>query len=121
MEEIAIVTRAGPARLLGMTNKGHIGAGADADITIYDNHEDKEQMFNVARYVIKDGNLFIRDHEFCDDHQGRVLHVKPTYDPDIENAIRPFFDDFYTIRFDNYAVADDYLHQHEIIPTGTTG
>jgi len=36
LNEIAIITRAGPARLLGLKNKGHLGAGADADITIYD-------------------------------------------------------------------------------------
>ena len=36
LEEIAIITRAGPARLLGLRDKGHLGVGADADITIYD-------------------------------------------------------------------------------------
>src|SRR5207253_5457303 len=35
--EIAIVTRAGPARLLGLKGKGHLGPGADADVTIYTN------------------------------------------------------------------------------------
>ncbi|MEM6799443.1 MAG: formylmethanofuran dehydrogenase subunit A [Planctomycetota bacterium] len=34
LSEVAIITRAGPARLLGLTNKGHLGVGADADITI---------------------------------------------------------------------------------------
>jgi formylmethanofuran dehydrogenase subunit A len=33
--EIAIITRAGPARMLGLKHKGHLGVGADADITIY--------------------------------------------------------------------------------------
>src|SRR6185295_6466264 len=46
LEEIAIITRAGPARLLGMPDKGHLGVGADADITIYDDdEEDREAMF----------------------------------------------------------------------------
>ena len=35
LNEIAIVTRAGPARLLGLANKGHLGVGADADVTVY--------------------------------------------------------------------------------------
>ena len=35
LSEIAIVTRAGPARLLGLRHKGHLGVGADADITVY--------------------------------------------------------------------------------------
>src|SRR6266404_3979534 len=33
--EIAIITSAGPARALGLHQKGHLGVGADADIAIY--------------------------------------------------------------------------------------
>ncbi len=115
--EIAIITRAGPARLLGLTEKGHLGVGADADITIYDEDDDKEKMFSTPRYVIKDGELIIEDHEFRADHEGRVLHVAPDYDQSIEQVIQPFFEDFYTIRFANYQVDDRYLHQHQTIPT----
>ena len=115
--EIAIVTRAGPARLLGLKNKGHLGVGADADITIYQEQDDKEQMFAAPRYVLKDGQLIIEDHEFRADCEGRVLHVAPDYDPAIVDVIRPFFEDYYSIRFDNYAVADSYLGRHEQVPT----
>ena len=67
LSEIAIVTRAGPARLLGLKDKGHLGVGADADVTIYDEQDNREEMFKTARYVLKDGQLFIKDHEFCAD------------------------------------------------------
>jgi formylmethanofuran dehydrogenase subunit A len=117
LNEIAIITRAGPARLLGLKNKGHLGIGADADITIYDELDDKEQMFNAPRYVIKDGRLIIEDHEMRADCSGRLLHAAPEYDADIEQIIRPFFEDYYSIRFDNYAVADTYLHRHEVVST----
>ena len=43
LSEIAIVTRAGPARILGLKNKGHLGPGADADVTIYTPGDDKRQ------------------------------------------------------------------------------
>ncbi len=118
--EIAIVSRAGPARLLGLKNKGHLGVGADADITIYDELEDREAMFNIARYVIKSGEMFIKDHEFCNDYYGRLMHVQPQYDNDIEDVIRPFFEDYYTIQFDNYAVDDSYVHGAEVIATTNT-
>jgi len=115
--EIAIITRAGPARLLGLTQKGHLGAGADADVTIYDEDPDKEKMFSTPRYVIKDGELVIEDHEFRADHSGRLFHVAPDYDSGIEKVIQPFFEDYYTIEFRNYPVADRYLHAHQTIPT----
>ena len=117
LQEIAIITRAGPARALGLQHKGHLGIGADADLTLYEEHEDKEKMFSTPRYVIKDGQLIIEDYEFRADHEGRILHVAPDYDPAIEKAIRPFFEEFYSIRFNNYAVSDHYLHHQQVIPT----
>jgi formylmethanofuran dehydrogenase subunit A len=74
-------------------------------------------MFSTPRYVIKDGELIIEDHEFRADHEGRILHVAPDYDPDIERVIEPFFEEFYTIRFGNYAVADRYIRHGQIVPT----
>lgn len=117
LQEIAIITRAGPARALGLQHKGHLGIGADADLTLYEEHEDKEKMFSTPRYVIKDGQLIIEDYEFRADHEGRLLHVAPDYDPAIEKAIQPFFEEFYSIRFNNYAVSDHYLHHQQVIPT----
>jgi formylmethanofuran dehydrogenase subunit A len=117
LREIAIITRAGPARLLGLSHKGHLGVGADADVTIYMEQEDKEAMFSTPRYVLKDGRIIIEDGEFRTDHAGRILHVAPAYDPQIERVLRPFFEDYYSIQFDNYAVGEEYLHQHEVVPT----
>ena len=110
LNEIAIITRAGPARALGLQNKGHLGVGADADITIYTEDEDREQMFNAPRYVIKDGIPVIKDHEFVTDHKGKILHSKPGYNEDISGEIEPFFEDYYSVKFSNYAISDDYLH-----------
>jgi formylmethanofuran dehydrogenase subunit A len=117
LSEIAIVTRAGPARLLGLTNKGHLGIGADADITIYEEQEDKELMFSAPRYVTKDGELIIENHEFRASTEGRVLHVAPDFDPGVVETIRPFFEENYSIRFNNYPVNDSYLGRHELVPT----
>ena len=75
------------------------------------------RMFEAPRYVIKDGEVIIEDHEFRADHAGRVLHVAPPYDAQIEEVIRPFFEEFYSVRFGNYAVDDQYLHQHQTVAT----
>jgi formylmethanofuran dehydrogenase subunit A len=115
--EIAIITRAGPARILGLADKGHLGPGADADVTIYEEDPDKERMFSAPRYVIKGGELVIEDHEFRADVVGQVFHVAPRYDPGIERVIEPFFEDYYTIRFANYPVADRYVPHARIVPT----
>ena len=121
LSEIAIITRAAPARALGLVNKGHLGVGADADITVYTDDENREHMFNAPRYVIKAGKPIIEDHEFVDDHMGRFLHTEPPHDPAIEDQVRPFFEDYYSIRFNNYRVDASYLHDHEVIPLRNSG
>ena len=118
--EIAIITRAGPARALGLKNKGHLGPGADADITIHDEMEDKEMMFNAPRYVLKSGVHIIADHEFREDHTGRLLHITPEYDQKIEEVIQPFFESYYSVQFENYPIDKSYMHDNEVISTGST-
>lgn len=75
LSEIAIITRSGPARLLGLPNKGHLGVGADADITLYLPDADYEKMFAMPRYVIKSGQVVLDDCEIVLAPQGKVLAV----------------------------------------------
>jgi len=106
--EIAVITRAGPARILGLKNKGHLGVGADADITIYDKNEDKEKMFASPRYVIKEGLVLVEDGHIRQENYGKTLFVSPGYDPAVEKDIREFFDKYYTIEFENYPVQTEH-------------
>jgi formylmethanofuran dehydrogenase subunit A len=109
LEEIAIVTRAGPARLLGLRDKGHLGAGADADVTIYDERADREAMFATPRYVIKGGRLVVRDGELVEALAGDLLRVAAPHDPAVEDVLRAQFDEHYTVQFDSYPVREPWL------------
>jgi formylmethanofuran dehydrogenase subunit A len=104
LTEIAIVTRAAPARILGLINKGHLGVGADADVTIYAGAEDESRMFATPRYVIKEGTVVVQEGQLRRAPAGRRLHVRPAYDLQVERGIRDFFDRYSTVAFDNYAV-----------------
>ena len=115
LNEICIITRAGPARILGLKNKGHLGPGADADITIYTPHENKETMFELPRYVIKAGQVIVEQGEIRDPVDGKTLHVAPDYDRGVEADIADWFEKYYSIRFRNYPVTEDYMHEHETI------
>jgi formylmethanofuran dehydrogenase subunit A len=114
--EIAIITRAGPARILGLKNKGHLGPGADADITIYTPHENKETMFELPRMIIKSGRVMIDQGEMRNPFVGKTLHVAPEYDRDVESDIHTWFEKYYSIRWRNYPVDDSYLHDAELVP-----
>jgi formylmethanofuran dehydrogenase subunit A len=104
LREIAIITRAGPARLLGLRDKGHLGAGADADVTVYARDADVSRMFATPRFVIKRGELVVEEGQLRRAPQGRRLHVRPAYDPAVERRLKRYFDQYATVAFENYPV-----------------
>jgi formylmethanofuran dehydrogenase subunit A len=117
--EIAIITRAGPARLLGLADKGHLGVGADADVTVYSEHEDREQMFATPRYVIKGGRVIVEDGELREAPAGALLRVAVDHDGAIEDTLRPLFEEHYSVRLDNYPVREPWLLEPaRAIPAG---
>jgi formylmethanofuran dehydrogenase subunit A len=116
LDEIAIITRAAPARILGLERKGHLGPGADADITIYNSNPDIQRMFELPRYVIHAGEVVVEDGEIRSTPNGRLFHVAPEYDESAVAHIRQWFEQHYTIQFSNYPVSDHYLQDHEVIP-----
>jgi formylmethanofuran dehydrogenase subunit A len=109
LSEICIITRAAPARILGLSQKGHLGVGADADITIYSRHDDLQTMFELPQYVIKQGEVIAENGEIRRTPLGRRLHATPDYDQGCEGHITDWFERQYSIRFANYSVADEYL------------
>jgi formylmethanofuran dehydrogenase subunit A len=104
LDEIAIITRAGPARLLGLAAKGHLGAGADADVTIYARDPNVARMFATPRFVLKGGELVVEEGQLRRSPAGGRLHVMPAYDRGVERGVREHFDRYATVAFDNYAV-----------------
>ncbi len=119
LSEIAIITRAAPARMLGLQNKGHLGPGADADVTVYQPDDDRQRMFAIPRYVVHRGEVVVEDTQIREHSDGPLLHVAPEYDeacvPDIQN----WFEANYSLQFRNYPVDPSYLHGHEIVPSRT--
>ncbi|MBI3864255.1 MAG: formylmethanofuran dehydrogenase subunit A [Planctomycetia bacterium] len=112
--EIAIITRAAPARMLGLAHKGHLGVGADADIAVYTHSADKLAMFQLPRWVLKAGEVVVEQGEIRQETFGSTLRADTHYDESAIPNIRQWFEEFYTIQFNNYAVDDHYT------PTGTT-
>jgi formylmethanofuran dehydrogenase subunit A len=104
--EIAVITRAGPARLLGLRDKGHLGAGADADVTIYARDPDIAKMFATPRYVVKGGTVIVEEGQLRRAPMGRRLRVAPGYDEAVVPDLRRHFDAYSSVCFDNYAVRD---------------
>lgn len=107
--EIAILTRAGPARSLGLKDRGHLGVGAWADITVYDDNPDREAMFTAPELLFKNGELIVRNGKIVKVVNGATHVARPTYDRGIEKSLRPYFEDYHTMRMDNFRLSDDEI------------
>jgi formylmethanofuran dehydrogenase subunit A len=90
LNEIAAMTRAAPARLLGLADRGHLGAGARADVAVYADRPDRAAMFRAAALVFKDGALVVRDGAVVDRRFGRALTVAADFDRAIEARLQDY-------------------------------
>ncbi|MEM3528229.1 MAG: formylmethanofuran dehydrogenase subunit A, partial [Candidatus Bathyarchaeia archaeon] len=124
LEEIATITRAAPARSLGLENKGHLGLGADADIAVYDiNPSDMDVLtrkpaklrraFGQACYTIKNGEVVVREGKILKSPFGRTFYVESQTKPEMESnllrSIEARFRDYYTVGIENYQINESYL------------
>src|SRR5262245_34441317 len=107
--EIAIMTRAAPARILGLADRGHLGAGAAADIVVYEPHEDPETMFATPRYVFKDGELVAERGAITQVTRGSVHTVKPEFDRGIERRLAEYFARYQTMSLESFGIGVDEL------------
>jgi formylmethanofuran dehydrogenase subunit A len=109
--EIAIMTRAGPARILGLADRGRLDPGACADVTVYDDLGDREAMFARPALVFKDGVLVVRDGRVVHVSRGATHAVKPGYDAAIESSLAPYFERYRGERLANVPIDEDELRE----------
>jgi formylmethanofuran dehydrogenase subunit A len=110
LSEIVIITSAGPARALGLGQKGHLGVGADADVAIYREGPEGVALFQSPRYVIKGGEIVVEEGQIRGVPEGREFVIRPAFDAGIEEYLRPVFQQLYTISFENYPVEAERVH-----------
>jgi len=123
--DIAVMTRAAQAKALGITRigKGYLGPGAEADVAIYplkpreiDPSVDYQQVmagFSRTSYTIKRGRVVARDGEVVVEGANSTIwskaNVPPAYDMGVDPEFTKKFEQYYTVRMNNYPVQDVYL------------
>ncbi|MFH0904418.1 MAG: formylmethanofuran dehydrogenase subunit A [Methanobacteriota archaeon] len=131
--DIAIMTRAGSAKVLGLLDtKGHLGVGADADVSIYDlkpdqidpsaEHAKVKSAFQSAAYTIKGGEVVVKDGQITATPMGRTFWVDASVPQEhtevMMKDIRNTFKNYYSINLANYMVQDAYLTHPEVVKAG---
>ena len=130
--DIAIMTRAAPARVLGLEDKGHLGPGADADVSIYNlrpeevdtslDHVLVKKALANAKYTIKGGVVVSKEGQILATPPGRTFWVDtavPQAEADrLMVDLEEKFAKYYSIQIANYAVQDAYLPHAQVIRAG---
>jgi len=102
LTEIATMTRAAPAKLLGLSDRRHLGAGALADVAVYENGADRARMFRAAALVFKDGELVVRNGALTHCRWGRALTVQPECDRAIDRRMKAYYEG-------RYGLSDEFI------------
>jgi len=109
LDEIAIMTRAAPAKLLGLRDRGHLAVGAAADIAVYRDQPNREAMFATPTVVLKDGAQVARDGRISATPVGGTHFVEVDYDRAIEKTLRRHWSGQGLIGFDRVSIGRDEL------------
>ncbi len=133
--ELATTTRAATAKALGLENKGHLGPGADGDLSVYaidpttwrpSMYKELEKAFSRAAYTIKGGEIVVKDGEVMAAPQGTTYwvdaKVPEEVDAELMNDVETEFKNYYTVSLRNYPVEDAYLPtQQALVIDGRRG
>jgi formylmethanofuran dehydrogenase subunit A len=109
LEDLAIMTRALPSKILGLRNKGSLGIGCDADVAIYDldinntNYSSVTKAFKKAKYTIKKGEMLVKDGNIVKTkfYPTIALHAESNY-----FRFKRFFERFYSLSLENFGVGN---------------
>jgi formylmethanofuran dehydrogenase subunit A len=102
-----------PARLFSLKDRGHLGAGAIADVAAYAPDRDKAKMFRDAAYVFKSGELVVRDGAVLREPFGRTLTAQPDRERATERRMRDYYQERYGLSPDFMTVTDTAIGRPE--------
>ena len=106
LEEVAIMTRAAPSKLLGLADRGNLSDGAVADVAVYRRDEDAERMFGAAELVFKNGELVVRQGEVVSLRPGKTLRVATQPDKAIVKKLEAYHQQRYGLSLDWFDFPD---------------
>lgn len=109
IEEIALMTRQGPADILGLQDRGSLSSGQLADIVVYDPSENLETMFANPTMVFKRGELVKRGDLLTGASKKSTITASPQFDPSHANPIIKQWRDCYGYSVDMVKIHDEEL------------
>jgi formylmethanofuran dehydrogenase subunit A len=127
--DIAIVTRGAPTKILGFEKtKGHLGVGADGDVTVYGFNPEKLDLsknpdkiikhFSQAMYTFKGGQQLSKKGVVGKSVRSRMISINPELNEGLQTRIvkelKDMMGKWFSHSFNNYAVPQRYREHMEM-------
>lgn len=121
LAEVAAMTRSGPARLLGLDDRGHLGPGARADVAVYRDDPDRTAMFSAAHRVLKDGAVVVEDGRVVSRQAGRTLSLAVEADDGMRRRADAYLEGRFGRGLAGFAVPDAAFAGREVFARERVG
>ena len=107
--DISTMTRAAPAKILGLKKYGSLKPGSVADISVYKYSNNFEKMFSSAYLVFKNGINIVKKGKITSYKKGKTHYLNLDYRKSICKDIQNWFDKEYAFDIDNLNVSEYFF------------
>lgn len=114
LSDIAAMTRSAPANILGLHDRGRLSVGSIADLVIYKQQSDLDQMFRQPKYVIRHGELSREDGKRLTEQQQPVpqtCRAAPKFNKSSIPKFKSIYESRSTFAMDRLRIDDHEMHQ----------
>lgn len=125
LDELAIITRCAPAKLLGLDDRGTLADGAVADLAAYHIKDNWESTFETAAWVFKGGEALIRSGKSTGaTARCETIHATPDYDASAMSRFSSTIEQILRSPIDTLKISDremDTLIRRPLVAGGING
>jgi len=104
LDEIFAMTSWGPAKALGLADRGHLGTGALADLRCYRKQTNLCNMFTRPEWVMRRGKVVVQGGQLAAPDRGGLVVVRPTWDEDRLPLIQAALADLVSVPVGDYGL-----------------
>ena len=116
LADVVAMTSWGPAKALGLEDRGHLGIGARADIRCYQLQTDIEAMFNIPKWVMRAGEIVVRDGQIVACQPGQTLAIRPEWDEARNEKIYNVMSSVTSVAPQTYALGSGAHNELKVVP-----
>jgi formylmethanofuran dehydrogenase subunit A len=114
LDEIFAMTGYGPANALGLKDRGHLRAGALAELRCYQKQVNIKAMFENPAWVMHRGKIVIKNGKIRKSPHGRTLLVRPAWDEGRRKAIHSSLSRWISSQPEHYGLGENFKVKDEL-------